>query len=104
MPPGATSVTSSACAGAASAIATARTALLRDAEAIHMDFEEMVDTNAVNPVGLDIAARHGIDHGTVDHVVDLVARDPNLQRVGRLPVAAGFSDCGVRRLFRDVGR
>src|SRR5579862_7993980 len=61
-----------------------RARLFRNAEAVDVDFEHMVDADAVDAVGLGHGAGFGfgMDDGAVDDEVDLVGADADFKRVG----------------------
>src|SRR5262249_39474826 len=72
------------------------TSLLRDAEPVYMDFELVIDANAVDAVRLDFASWLRVDHRAVDDVLHFITAYPHFQRVRRLAAL-------VRLLHRIIG-
>src|ERR1022692_1616320 len=73
--------------------------LLRYRQSVDLNFEEMVDADAVDAVDLRqrSALRLRMHHYAVDHEIDLVGADPHFEGID------GFS-VGLRFLYRVVGR
>src|SRR5436190_15830514 len=63
----------------------------------------MVDADAVDAVGLDVAIGHGVDYGSVNCEVYFVTGDADLQIVDGFAIVAGLFDGVIVGLARDGG-
>src|ERR1035437_2359600 len=79
--------------------------LLRHVKRVHLNFEKMIDADAVDAVGLrhGSALRFGVYDYAVDDEIDLVGADADFEGVGGFPVGVRFLHGVVGRLWRYGG-
>src|SRR5262249_11004177 len=80
-----------------------RRPLLREGETVDLDLEQVVDADAVRPVGLHAGLGRRLHDGAVDDVVDLVGADAYFERVHRLPAGIRFLHGRVRSPRQHIG-
>src|SRR5436190_14755370 len=76
--------------------------LLCRGHAVHLNFEHVIDANAVDAVGLRRRSgfRRAVYIGAVDHIIDVVARYPDFEGVGRLSARIRLLHGVARGFFR----